>query len=172
VNHILHAGDICARSVLETLAQVAPVTAVRGNRDILAGPLNMVEELELGGVRIALMHGHGSPSNYAWDKFQFMLFGYRFERYLRTLSRVSPSVRAVVFGHTHHPQNSILNGRLLFNPGSSSFGPCPGDLPAIGLLQISKNAQVRAETVRLEGWQVVNRRWVQMHATSVKGSIK
>ena len=31
--HIIHAGDICAPEVLAALAEIAPVTAVRGNND-------------------------------------------------------------------------------------------------------------------------------------------
>ncbi len=34
VTQILHCGDICSASVLEELSQYAPVTAVRGNRDL------------------------------------------------------------------------------------------------------------------------------------------
>jgi len=33
VAHIIHAGDICNPAVLEQLARIAPVTAVRGNND-------------------------------------------------------------------------------------------------------------------------------------------
>ncbi|MFZ3078594.1 MAG: metallophosphoesterase family protein, partial [Bellilinea sp.] len=33
VEAILHAGDICSPAVLAVLSQVAPVVAVRGNRD-------------------------------------------------------------------------------------------------------------------------------------------
>ena len=33
VDHILHAGDIGKRSVIEQLEQIAPVTAVSGNVD-------------------------------------------------------------------------------------------------------------------------------------------
>jgi len=32
-NRILHAGDIGAPEILEALAQIAPVTAIRGNVD-------------------------------------------------------------------------------------------------------------------------------------------
>lgn len=34
VDHIVHAGDICNGVVLEELARLAPVTAVRGNNDL------------------------------------------------------------------------------------------------------------------------------------------
>ncbi len=37
VQRILHAGDVCAPSVLEQLGEIGPVTAVRGNRDWLFG---------------------------------------------------------------------------------------------------------------------------------------
>ena len=33
VQAILHAGDVCSQVVLDQLGQIAPVYAVRGNRD-------------------------------------------------------------------------------------------------------------------------------------------
>ena len=32
-DHIVHAGDICDPAILEALAAIAPLTAVRGNND-------------------------------------------------------------------------------------------------------------------------------------------
>jgi hypothetical protein len=72
VGHILHAGDICVPGVLDELSQVAPVTAARGNRDILLSSLPLVQNITLEGVEIALMHGHGGLWFYLWDKWQFV----------------------------------------------------------------------------------------------------
>src|SRR4030088_2917229 len=58
VSHILHAGDICEGHVLEDLAGLAPVTAVRGNND--RGPwaraLQTTAFVEIGGVSIYILH--------------------------------------------------------------------------------------------------------------------
>ena len=68
VERIVHAGDIGSREVLEALARVAPVTAVRGNND--HGPwaeaLPEVADLELAGRRVRVIHDlkthRGDPS--------------------------------------------------------------------------------------------------------------
>ncbi len=160
VSHILHAGDICVPEVLDMLRQVAPVTAVRGNRDVFAGPLQMVEEFELGGVRVALLHGHGGLVPYLWDKVQFMRDGYRLERYLNRLVNTGNAASVVVFGHTHHPETLSRAGKLLFNPGSASFGAGPAFPPTLGLLRFFNDGKVIADIVPMEGYVVKNRKWV------------
>jgi putative phosphoesterase len=162
VSHILHAGDICAKRVLDELSQVAPVTAVRGNRDIFVHPLRPVNTLEQNGLKIALTHGHGSLWNYLLDKFWFMVQGYDLNRYLNLLHQAGKDASVVVFGHTHHTEITHDQGRLLFNPGSASFGFTPGTSPSIGLLRISAGS-VSAEIVPLEGYQLVQRDWVKKY---------
>lgn len=159
--HILHAGDICVASVLDTLRQVAPVTAVRGNRDMMAGPLPLHQVIELAGVKIALTHGHGGIGPYLWDKWQFWLFGYRLERYLRVVTRWSQGAKVIVFGHTHHAETVWHGEQLLVNPGSASFGFGRAAPPTIGLLRIYAGGEVQAEIRALTGFQIKNRRWVQ-----------
>lgn len=55
---IVHAGDICEPGVLETLARIAPLTAVRGNNDrgAWAEALPVQTRLEIGGIAIAVVH--------------------------------------------------------------------------------------------------------------------
>lgn len=161
VSHILHAGDISCAPVLSALRQVAPVTAVRGNRDFLAGRLNMVEQLKLGGIDIALMHGHHGFLFYMKDKVQFTLHGYRLERYLNPLVRNAQGAKLIVFGHTHYSESTTYKDRLIFNPGSATFGPTPSDLPSIGLLYFSGSGEVRPEIIPLRGWKILNRKWVR-----------
>lgn len=54
VDHILHAGDIGRPGIVEALADLAPVTAIRGNVDRDAWALAYPETvaLDLGGRRI------------------------------------------------------------------------------------------------------------------------
>lgn len=161
VAHILHAGDICTNRVLDELRQIAPVTAVRGNRDIFAGPLSMVQTLEFGGVPVALTHGHGGWIKYLMDKVFFIRDGYQFDRYISFLIKTAQEARVVVFGHTHYPEMEWVSGKLLFNPGSASFGPMPGNLPNIGLLQIYADGEVSGKMIPLAGYIIKNRKWVE-----------
>jgi Predicted phosphoesterase len=72
VDLILHAGDISGRGVLEELGKVAPVIAVRGNRDWqFMNTLPLLQKVELANVPVVLMHGHGGYVNYLKDKFLF-----------------------------------------------------------------------------------------------------
>lgn len=161
VQHILHAGDICSQVALDALRQVAPVTAVRGNRDWLLYRLPLAQMLELSGVRVALMHGHGNFAHYLWDKVFFILEGYRLKRYLKVLTKTLPSAQVVIYGHTHHPELLWYQGKLLFNPGSASFGFLRSRPPSVGLLHIYANGKVSAEFKMLEGWRVEQGVWQQ-----------
>jgi putative phosphoesterase len=151
VESILHAGDICSPVVLEELRQVAPVHAVRGNRDwFFLRKLPDTLFLEYGGVPIVLTHGHGKIRHYLVDKYRFMKEGYRLERYQPNLLAAFPQARIIVFGHTHFALNLWVNDQLLFNPGSPHF---PGDVkkaPSLGLLHIEAGGKVSGELVSLE----------------------
>jgi uncharacterized protein len=100
---ILHAGDITQAEHLEELATYAPVHAVLGNNDPeLIGVLPETLELELAGVRVAMIHDSGPARG----------------RDARLHARF-PAADVVVFGHSHIPWNAEgLDGQLLFNPGS------------------------------------------------------
>ena len=100
---ILHAGDIVVGDVLDELRGFAPVHAVLGNNDIeLAGLLPEVEELELAGVHIGMVHDSGPATARAGR-----------------MRRTFPEADVVVFGHSHIPwKGPGLDGQLLFNPGS------------------------------------------------------
>jgi putative phosphoesterase len=83
VELILHAGDV-GEGVLDELALIAPVAAVRGNTDPAGDPRLPAELVrELGGVSIHVSHGHetGSPTP------------------AKLLARYPHDV--LVFGHTH-----------------------------------------------------------------------
>src|SRR5712691_11596037 len=55
---IIHAGDVGDPDILEELAAIAPVTAVRGNvdRGTWARKLSAGEVLQAGGVSIYVLH--------------------------------------------------------------------------------------------------------------------
>ena len=98
---VLHAGDVVEAAVLSALSDRAPVHAVLGNND-RGIRLPEVLELELGGVRLAMVHDSGARTGRE-----------------RRLARRFPTAGVVVFGHSHAPLvEGGLDGQLLVNPGS------------------------------------------------------
>jgi putative phosphoesterase len=100
---VLHAGDVVSRELLDELAEYAPVRAVLGNNDhTLVEDLPETLDLELGGVRVAMVHDGGPRKG-------------RPER----LHRRFPDAAVVVYGHSHLPDDSVgVQRQRLFNPGS------------------------------------------------------
>lgn len=96
---IVHAGDICDPSILEELAAIAPLAAVRGNcdRGVWAESLGETELLQAGALFVYAIHN---------------------------LARIeivpnSAGIHVVVSGHTHKPLIEERHGVLFVNPGSS-----------------------------------------------------
>lgn len=161
VQMILHAGDICVPAVLEQLARVAPVRAVRGNRDwAFAGRLAGAERIDLAGVPVALVHGHGTLRDYLQEKLAFLLHGYSFQRYRSIWAGRVAGARAVIFGHSHYPENAWHEGRLWFNPGSAAVGLTRFVPPSFGLLRIA-DGQISGQIVELTGAKLAAGRWVR-----------
>ncbi len=160
VDLILHAGDISIPSVLEDLGKVAPVKAVRGNRDWSFGKtLPLVLHLELAGVRVALMHGHGGLWNYLKDKGRFMIEGYQIERYQKMMVKLAPDARVFVFGHTHQFENIKIGEKVIFNPGTANAG-YRSDVPStIGFLYFYAGGEVEAEILKLTGYRNRSGNW-------------
>ena len=118
VEHILHAGDVGEAEILDRLARIAPVTAIRGNVDRggRCGRLPETELVELGGQSIYMLH----------------------DRMALDLDPVAAGIGAVVFGHSHQPAIEWVKGVLYFNPGSA--GPRRFSLPvSVGFLEISES---------------------------------
>jgi uncharacterized protein len=124
-DHIVHGGDICDPSVLEALAAIAPITAVRGNNDrgAWASSLRETELLKLDDVFVYAIHD------------------------LAELD-IEPSVvgvRVVVSGHSHQPSVERRGGVLYVNPGSA--GPRRFKLPISAGELILKESAVSARIV-------------------------
>jgi putative phosphoesterase len=151
VKAILHAGDICIRSVLDELNQLAPVTAVRGNRDwSLAASLPAKQVVTFLGIKVGLAHGHGSLWLYLMEKVHYVASGYQIERYQRLLQQTFPTdVRVFIFGHTHHPENHRDGDFLIFNPGSACCPDIYNRKPSVGILRFYPGQRVEGEIVRL-----------------------
>lgn len=162
VDLLLHLGDICVPSVLTELEQLAPVIAVRGNRDwAFAGILPWVRTFSVNGMRIAMQHGMGSFWHYWWDKLKFETVGYRFPRYKRLLLRTTPGNDIMIFGHTHHPVSLRENGVLFFNPGSACRTPSTFPPPSFGLLHLDGQGGVEGQIIELGRLTVAAGNWVK-----------
>jgi putative phosphoesterase len=105
--HIVHGGDIGDARILEALADIAPLTAVRGNNDRGAWAEAVPETalIELGGLRFYAIH----------DLAQL------------DIDPVAAGFRVVVSGHSHRPRAEERDGVLYLNPGSA--GPRRFKLP-------------------------------------------
>ena len=147
---ILHAGDVSVPHVIEELEQVAPVHAVRGNRDIFyLRNLPLRDKLNIDGVSIGIAHGHGTFSHYMIDKIQRSIYGRLYKKYFRRMLQTFPDMDVIVFGHLHEPCNFYLDGKLLFNPGSTSF-PWPRGSPGtFGLLHLEQGKEPQGEIIEL-----------------------
>jgi uncharacterized protein len=127
-DYIIHAGDVGDPQILDDLAAIAPVTAVRGNVDhgTWAQRLPTADVLEIGGVSIYVLH-----------RLQDL-----------DLKPEAAKFAAVVYGHSHVPKQEIKNGVLYFNPGSA--GPKRFKLPvSVGRLTVENN-KITARIVPLE----------------------
>jgi putative phosphoesterase len=113
--HIVHGGDIGSLRILEDLAALAPLTAVRGNndRDEWARHLPEAAVVQCRAVRLYVIH---DLSELAIDA-------------------AAEGVRVVVSGHSHQPRVEERHGVLYVNPGSA--GPRRFRLPvAVGELVV------------------------------------
>lgn len=118
VELILHAGDVGGAEILDELALIAPVRAVRGNTDAPGEPgLPAALDLSLGGLRVHVSHGHeiGSPSAAALA--------------------AAYDADVIVYGHTHRHDVTRVRDVLVVNPGAA--GPRRFDvLPSVARLSI------------------------------------
>jgi putative phosphoesterase len=128
-DRIIHGGDIGNPDILEQLAELAPLTVVRGNNDHgdWAGELDETQLVQIGGILVYVIHDIA----------------------LLDIDPRAAGVRVVVSGHSHVPAVTERDDVLFVNPGSA--GPRRFKLPiAAGELTITANA-VSARIVRFGG---------------------
>jgi putative phosphoesterase len=126
-DYIIHAGDIGDPAILKRLAEIAPVTAIRGNvdRDSWARKIPPTNVLEVSGVSIYILHNLNELD----------------------LKPEAAEFRVVVSGHTHVAKSEMKNGVLYFNPGSA--GPRRFRLPVtIGRLHV-KDGKASSEIIQI-----------------------
>jgi uncharacterized protein len=121
VDRILHAGDLVTLHVLEALEEIAPVTAVSGNMDMVGVrvSLRQREVLEAGGRRIGLVHGHHVPNS-----GEVLPLPTDFDAVNRYLMEEfeEDGVDCIVYGHTHQARVDVVDGVYIVNPGSPLHG--------------------------------------------------
>jgi len=124
---IIHAGDVGSPDILDALAEIAPVFAVRGNVDIgaWANKLPETKVVEIDDHRLYVRH--------ILDELD--------------LDPAAAGFAAVIVGHSHQPKIETKNGVLYFNPGSA--GPRRFTLPiSVGRLTVARG-ELRGEIVNL-----------------------
>jgi uncharacterized protein len=126
-DYIIHAGDIGSAEILEDLASLAPLIAVKGNNDKApwAAHLPETDLVRLGGAFVYVIH----------DLAQL------------DIEPVGAGVQAIVSGHSHKPLTFERDGVCYLNPGSC--GPRRFSLPiSMGEMRIV-GSDIQARTVEL-----------------------
>ena len=125
---ILHAGDIGKPQVLESLASIAPVLAIRGNndREIWAQKIPDILKLRINGARVYIIHDVNDLE----------------------IDPGAAGFHAVISGHSHKPGLVRRDGTIFLNPGSA--GPRRFKLPvAVSRLTV-RGQTVRAKVIELK----------------------
>lgn len=127
VEHILHAGDVGDARILDTLREIAPVTAIRGNIDQwgACAELPATDVVELQERLFYLVHSIADLD----------------------INPAVAGVAAIISGHSHKPSIEQRNGVLYLNPGSA--GPRRFNLPVTVALIRADEAGIETELVNL-----------------------
>lgn len=113
VDHIIHAGDIDRKEVIDSLVSIAPVTVVRGNADKdWAEHIPMTASIDLSGKRFYVIHNKA--------KIDSDLSGYD----------------VVVYGHSHKYSYTEKDGQIWFNPGCCGKRK-PGQEISLAIVEIT-----------------------------------
>ena len=128
---IVHAGDVGNPGVLDELAKLAPVLAIRGNIDALALPDLLV--LDHPALRMLVVH--------------IGVYGPKLRAEVAKRARAE-GAKLVICGHSHVPFIGVDRGLTVFNPGSC--GPRRFHLPIVfGTIELApavKLAHLSCET--------------------------
>lgn len=128
-DYIVHGGDVGGAQILDELAAIAPLIAVRGNNDTgpWAARLPPTELIRVGDVFFYIIHNLEELD----------------------IDPAAAGVRVIICGHSHKPMIEERDQVLYVNPGSS--GPRRFKLPvSIGEIIVSGSA-VKARIVDLSG---------------------
>lgn len=145
---ILHGGDIDRQSILNTLEQIVPVHAVRGNADKeWAASLPATLSLELYGIKIFMIHNK------------------------KQLPKELPDADVIIYGHSHKYEEQREGGRLWLNPGSC--GPRRFTLPiTMAILEIGGDGSLRVEKIDLPHQKTQTRQQREAFPPDIKSVIE
>lgn len=118
---ILHGGDINKQSILDELADIAPVHVVKGNADKeWAEHIPGILSLELYGFKVLMIHNRKQLPEHVED------------------------ADIIIYGHSHKYEEKYLAHQLWLNPGSC--GPRRFTLPiTMAVLEIGEDRSVRVQ---------------------------
>lgn len=125
VDLIIHAGDIGKPEVLDTLREIAPLYAIKGNNDRGAWARGIADAItvSIGQLKLFVVHAVQDLE----------------------IDPAAGGFRVVVSGHSHKPSVTSRDGVLYVNPGSA--GPRRFKLPvAVARLQV-KSGDVLPELI-------------------------
>jgi len=126
-DHIVHGGDIGGQAILDQLAAIAPLTAVRGNNDhqAWAAAVPDTARVTIGGLTLFAVHDIATIG----------------------LDPAAEGIDVVVYGHSHKPLAERRGAVLYLNPGSA--GPRRFSLP-VSVAQLTiDNGELAARMIEL-----------------------
>jgi len=128
-DRIIHAGDVGDPAIIDRLAEIAPVTVVRGNidREPWADAWPATDVVEIGGVHLYVLHDVAALD----------------------LNPAAADFAAVIYGHSHKPLIEQKGGVLFVNPGSA--GPRRFRLPISVATLVIDAGSVTARLIELTG---------------------
>jgi len=125
---IIHAGDIGKPEVLESLQEIAPVFAVRGNVDkgAWAETLPTSQTVEVGQIWLYVIHDLAELD----------------------IEPGAAGFSAVIYGHSHRPSLETRKGIMFLNPGSA--GPRRFRLPvSVAVIEVT-GMKLRPQLIELQ----------------------
>ena len=131
---IIHAGDFEDLKTLKDLQKINRVIAVSGNMDSkeIKDQFKHREVINVDHYKIGIIHGWGDPHNLP-------------KVVLREFK--ADGVSCVVFGHSHQAYNEVVDGVLLFNPGSPT-DTIFAHFNSFGILETSPEG-IKGEIIRI-----------------------
>ena len=126
-DYIVHGGDVGGPNILDELAAIAPLIAVRGNNDTQpwAARLRETELVRIGNLFAYVIHDLAELG----------------------IDPGAAGVRMVISGHSHKPLVTEQDGILYVNPGSC--GPRRFKLPVSVAEILVTGSAVSARTIEL-----------------------
>jgi putative phosphoesterase len=147
VDLILHAGDVDRIDLLQPLAEMAPLYAVRGNihlGDFSLGGKDLPFDIHLNLIsrRVVITHGHRRGVLGWLLKVPEVLQAARVKdgkkrlnrKIALRLSKLYPRADIIIFGHTHSPYCETIGRTLFFNPGA--VVPSPNEWASVGVIRL------------------------------------